>query len=295
MDNPDTNIKEIKALISMIDDPDKDIYKQIASKIFLYGNEIIPYLETAWESNPDPAVQKRIEELIHQIQLDSLKSELSLWKKQNQNDLLYGWIIVTKYKYPDLKEEDIRLELNNIRKDIWLEMNDDLTALEKVKVFNHIFYNTYGFTGNTENFHDPHNHFVNKVLETKKGNPLSLGLLYILIAQSLDIPVKGLSFPEHFILAYISQTFNPHDLKKEHEEALFYINPFSKGNAFSHQEAEWFLEQLNIEPSPDLFQPCTNSEIIERMLFSLITAYEKQQDLTKAKEVKQLFDIIIKP
>ncbi len=293
MDNSE-NIKEINALISLIDDPDKEIFKEIARKIFMYGADIIPYLESAWENSPGHEVQKRIEGLIHQIQFDNLKSELKLWKQQNVKDLLYGWIIVTKYNYPELKEEDIRLELSNIRKDIWLELNDDLTALEKIKVFNHIFYDKYGFTGNTADYHDPQNIFVNKVLETKKGNPISLGLLYVLVAQSLDIPVKGLNFPEHFVVSYTSETFNPHIYSEEADEALFYINPFSKGNVFSRQEAEWFVKQLNLELHPKYFRPSSNIDIMERLLFALITCYERIHDLGKAKEIKQLYDIIVK-
>lgn len=288
------NIREMQALTSLIDDPDNDVYKEIAKKIFMYGSDIIPYLENAWENFPDAVVQKRIEELIHKIQLQNLKAELKLWIKQNSRDLLYGSVIVAKYCYPDLTEESVKIELNNIRKEIWLELNDDLTALEKIKVFNHIFYDKYRFAGNTVNYHDPQNNFINKVFETKKGNPISLGLIYVLLSQSLDIPVKALNFPEHFILSYSSKTFNPHIFSKEADEALFFVNPFSKGNVFSRQEAEWFLKQLNIEPKPKYFRPCTNKEIIERLLFNLITSYERNHDLTKAKEVKQLFDIVLK-
>lgn len=298
MDRSDDNVKEIQALISLIDDPDVDVYNQIAKKIFIYGTNIIPYLETAWDKFPEPVVQKRIEELIHQIQFQNIKTELKLWKQENVKDLLYGWVIITKYKYPEFKEEDIKVKLNNIRKDIWLELNDDLTALEKIKVFNHVFYDSYGFKGNTVDYHNPDNSFINKVFETKKGNPVSLGLIYYLLAKSLDIPVKALNFPEHFVLAYISKILNPHlSLKETNEdnyESLFFINPFSKGNVFSRQEAEWFLTQLNIESNSKYFKSSTNNQLIERLLFGLITSYERSHDLDKAKEVKQLFDIIVK-
>ncbi len=293
MEKPD-NVREMQALISLIDDPDNDVFKEITKKIFIYGSEILPHLESAWENTIDPAIQKRIEELVHQIQFNNIRSELNSWNLQEKKDLLTGWLIISRYNYPELKEENVKLELNNIRKDIWLELNNDLTALEKIKVFNHILYDNYGFAGNVDNYHDPQNHFINKVLETKKGNPASLGLFYMLLAQSLDIPVHGINFPEHFILAYISGPVNPHTLPGKNDDILFFINAFSKGNVFSRQEAEWFLKQLNLEPKRKYFRLCSNNEIMERMLFSLITSYERNNELESAREVKKLYDIVVK-
>ncbi len=288
------NVKEMQALISLIDDPDKDVFKEITRKIFLYGLQILPYLESAWENAPDPSVQKRIEVLIHKIQFENVRSELSGWNRQVEKNLITGWLIVSRYNYSELKEESVRLELSNIRKDIWLELNDELTALEKIKVFNQIFYDSYGFSGNMDNYHDPQNNFINKVLETKKGNPVSLGVIYMLLAQSLDMPVYGISFPEHFILTYASKPLLPNDMPAKKDDFLFFINAFSKGNVFSRQEAEWFLKQLNLQTLPEYFRVCSINEIMERILFSLITSYERVNKLEKAKEVKKLYDIIVK-
>jgi len=286
------NVKEIQALLNLLDDPDKEVFNEVTKKIFLYGSQIIPHLESAWENTMEPETQKRIENLIHQIQLKDLRAELEQWKRQDEKDLLAGWILVSKYYYPELNEDKIKLEINRIRKDIWLEINDDLTAPEQIKVFNHFFYDVFGFTGDLDSYNDPHNCYINKILETRKGNPLSLGMLYLIIAESLDMPVRGVDLPEHFVLAYTAKALNPDDLDKENINVLFYINAFSKGNIFSQQEAEWFLQQLSLESDPDNLRICSKSEIMSRLLMDLITSYEKTNELAKAKELKSLYDIV---
>ncbi len=287
------NEKEIMALIKLIDDPDDNAYKEIKKNIFLYGTEIIPYLEAAWISNTDTEVQNRIQNLVHQIQFKNVESQLKQWKEQDGKDLIDGWLIITQYHYPELQDEEIKVELNRIRKDIWLELNNDLTALEQVKVFNHIFFDKYGFSGSTDHYHDPHNFYIKKVLDAKQGNPLSLGLVYMLVAQSLDMPVYGIKLPNHFFLAYYAKTSAIDDFTEKNDKALFYINAFSKGNVFSHRQAEWFLQQFNLNPRPEFFELCSNYDIILRILSSLESSYEKSNQPEKAKEIKSLYDVVI--
>ena len=69
--------KEIKALVSLLDDDDIFIVNQVEEKIISLGNLVIPFLESEWENNFNPVIQKKIEELIHTLQFDNLKSRLS--------------------------------------------------------------------------------------------------------------------------------------------------------------------------------------------------------------------------
>jgi len=286
------DIKEMNALISLVDDPDSNVFEEVAEKISQFGMKIIPFLESKWEELSDQETQSRIENIIHEIQFRDIKEQLKIWKEKDDNDLLSAWLIITQYKYPELNEEEIRLKISEIRKDIWLELNDDLTALEQIKVFNHIFYEVHGFTGDTENFYDPRNLYLKNVLENKKGNPLSLGLLYMIFAKSLDLPIYGVNLPKHFALAYTAKSFNIETLVEDKKNILFYINAFSKGVVFSQREAEWFLEQINITPKPEFFQPCSNREVLFRVLKNLSGFYEKNDELNKSKEINELYNIV---
>lgn len=285
------NKKELIALISLLDDPDEDVFDNIRNKLLSLGQEVIPDLEDAWEHSFDTVIQNRIENIIHKIQFEKIAEKLREWAKPENQNLLEGALLVARYQYPDLNEEKIKKHLEQIKQDVWLELNDNLTALEKVKVINHIFFDVHGFSGNTTNYHAPQNSYINNVLESKKGNPLSLSLLYAIVSQSLGLPVYGVNLPEHFVLAYKDIYGNvnlPTVLHPYESNVLFYINPFSKGSVFGKKEVDAFLKQLKLEPDRSYFEPCSNLDIIKRLIRNLINSYEKLGYPSKKEELKLL-------
>ena len=182
--------------------------------------------------------------------------------------------------------------MEQIQQDIWIELNTNLTAFEQVKVINHILFELYGFSGNTSDYHSPKNSFLSVVLETKKGNPLSLSLIYSIIAQNLDLPIYGVNLPHHFILAYLDRfsLYQTNDIYKT--DVLFYINPFSKGTVFSRNEIDQFLQQLKLDPKESFFQPATNAAIIRRALSNLEHSYTKMGNEKRVNEIKALIQVL---
>lgn len=286
------NRKELDALISLLDEPDRNIFNQICKKIISFGREALPALESAWEKNIEPELQKRIENLTHKIQYSVVKEELANWVNLGASNLLFAYCLVSKYQYPNINEIEIKEQINRIRQDIWLELNEDLTALEKIKVLNHIFYDIHGFKGNKADYYAPHNSYLNKVLETKKGNPLSLGILYTVLAQSLNLPVYGVNLPEHFVLAYTNELNSEKISFIDRNSVLFYINPFNKGAVFTKREIDAFINKTRYEPKESYYYPCTNTEIIRRLIANLINSYEKLGYPEKIQELKTLLDIL---
>jgi regulator of sirC expression with transglutaminase-like and TPR domain len=284
------NDSEIKALISLLDDSDKDVYTHIEERLISLGKEVIPILEDAWSGAFDAVMQQRIEHIVHKIQFDTLVEDLKLWIHTGDHDLLAGAILIARYQYPDLDIEKIYEQIANIKKDIWLEINENLTALEIVNVLNHIFFTKYGFSGNTSNYHAPQNSFINVVLESKKGNPLALSIIYEVIAQSLSLPIYGVNLPEHFILAFMDET----DLENpDVAKVLFYINAFSKGTVFGRADIDQFVKRLNLEPESSHYLPCTNRDMIQRMLRNLSNSYSKLGDTDKVDELNVMIQLFI--
>lgn len=284
------NDKDINALISLLDDPDDEIFHHIREKLLSYGNTVIPFLEKEWEEKSlESLIQKRIEEIIHNIQFNDAYNGLKQWAQEGGNDLLKGVMLVARYQYPDLDEEAIVKQIGKIKHDIWLELNPKLTALEKVRVINHIIFEVHGFSGNTVNFHAPQNSYINIVLESKRGNPLSLSILYTIVAQANGIPIYGVNLPEHFILAYATEkTDLPVPINSIDEKVMFYINPFSRGTVFGKQEVDSFLRQLKVKQIPAFYEPCSNIDMVRRLVNNLAYAYEKLGYPDKVKEVRYL-------
>ncbi len=284
------NLKEVIALITLLDDPDEDIYSEVKNRFIMLGPPAIPHLETAWENSFDALMQKRIEGIIHTIQFEALQNALKYWAGHEQDDLFRGVSIIARYQYPDLDEAKMKKQLQQIKQDVWLELHDDLTPLEKIKIVNHILFEVHQFSGNITNYHAPQNSFINVVLESKKGNPVMLSVVYALICRELNIPVYGVNLPQHFVLAYVNDLANLFDIsnKSFSDNILFYVNPFSKGLIFNRGDIDQFLKQLKMEPEDKYYLPCSNVDILKRVLNNLIFSFEKLGYVEKVAELKGL-------
>lgn len=267
---------ELKALVSLLDDDDKQIADHVQSKILSLGTEAIPFLEKEWESNLNPQIQSRIEELIHTLQYDLVKERLVEWYKSPEPDLLTGMWIVATYQYPEIELEKLRQELEQIYYEVWLEFRPELYPLDQIKIINGVIFNKLKFGANTKNFHSPGNSMINVVLESRKGNPITLCVIYMLVAQKLKLPVHGVNLPNLFILTY------------KDDNHQFYINAFNRGLIFSKQDIENYIHELHLVPQQSFFEPCPAIEIVRRALRNLIMSFEKMGEHAKAEEVKLL-------
>lgn len=286
---------KIKGLIQLLDDPDENIYDQIRSEFESIGVDVIPLLEQYWEESSDRLAVQRAENLIHSIHTKEVKQQVKTWIDLGGNNLLHGAILVAKCQYHNLNEDKIKAAINQIKQDVWIELNDNLTALEKIAVVNKVMFDIHGFMGNREDYYAPKNSFINKTLDTKTGTPLSVGLIYAVICQGLDIPVYGVNLPHHFVLAYQDdQAVAIMDKDIAEPGILFYINPFNNGTVFGKPEVKDFLIQNKIKPEQKHFIPCNNLAIIKRMVNNLIMAYQKVNKPQKSQLFSELLELFNK-
>lgn len=281
---------KLKALISLVEDPDEEVFSHVRERILEFGTEVISLLENSWmERDLGDQFRDRIADIIRDIQLEDVKRRLVVWYDSPQKDLLEGSLIIAKYQYPNLEEDKVRSEIERIRRDCWLELNDYMTAFERVRILNKIIFGVHGFTGNKENYSSPLNSYINTVIETKKGNPLSLCIVYSIVASQLNLPIFGVNLPNHFILAYIDQNGTNNFLSNANEYGvLFYINAFSKGTIFQKEDITQFLTGINQKPQTWHYEPCSNSDIIRRMLTNLIASYQQSGDAQKVEDLSEL-------
>lgn len=287
---------ELLSLISLLDDDDDEVLHHVESKLLSLGKDVIPILESQWGSIGNPDHQQKIEDIIHRIQFKQLLSDLKTWYDSPVQDLLEGVCIIARYRYPELDKQAIINELDKIRLDIWLELRYELSSYEIVRIINNILYEVHGFKGNTDHYHDPQNSFINHVLESRKGNPIMMSVIYILIAQRLQLPIFGVNLPQHFVCAYREEmkdrNFDPFnvtsDPSPEYGRVLFYINAFNKGSVFSKSNLEQFLRQIKVEPRLEYFEACNNVDIVKRVLRNLVVSYEKTGKPQKVNDVKEM-------
>ncbi len=277
---------ELQALISLIDEPDDTSFAKVKEQIFHIGTPAVPLLENAWENTFDVVIQQRIEDIIHKIQFNQLLFDLSKWAHAKDHDLMEGYILFTKYHYPSLKVDIIREELFQIKKDVWIEINENLTALEKIKVLNHILFEHHKFSIPDRRESEAKYLFLNTVLETKKGYSISIGILYTLLAQSLGMPVQGLLLPgdRYFMVWMEASADDAYRIK-------FCINPENHGGVFTKEELVVLLKRLKFPSSENFFIPLTPTALIDKMFELLSYLIVGDGDPLKQEEIMRLRDV----
>lgn len=285
--------REINALLALIDDPDEEVFHTVEKRLMSYGSPVIPQLEDLWENTIREEVQERIEMIIHRIHFIDLKSEFAQWY-QSDRELLYGALLVAKYQYPELQTIKTLQEIEKMRRNLWLEMNNFITPIEQIKIIESILYNYYKLQGSEVNYSRPEDFAVHKVIERKKGNAISNGILYVVLCGLLDIPVKAIRIPKQFVLGYFSapSLFNKDfEWSNAAEHIKFFIDPNS-GIAFSHKDVDQYFKRINVPTINSYFKPWQNADVVKILLEEFAKCFDEPSVSYKKSELMELSNLL---
>jgi regulator of sirC expression with transglutaminase-like and TPR domain len=279
--------KEISALFLLLDDPDEEVFNAVSQKIVDYGKPILPNLEHLWETTPEEPVQERIELLIHRLHYRDLTEDFRQWNVSGHHDLMLGALLACKFQYPDLSTTPVLQEIEKIRRNIWLELNNYLTPLEQINIVTSILYSYYGLKGNETNYKEPNEFLLHKTLEAKRGNQVSNGILYLMLCELLDIPVKAINIPKQFIIAYFKPGYSDENLPNPFHKIEFFIDPTS-GQVFTHQDVENYFKRVAVPPTGTYFKPQSNKKVIRQLLEEFSKCFDGGKEGHKKTELLDL-------
>jgi len=283
--------KEISALFNLIDDPDEEVFGAVSSKIVDFGKTIIPNLEHLWETTPNEHIQERIEMIIHRLHFKDLTEDFNQWSLAGHHDLLIGALLVSKFQYPDLSTSGTLLEVEKIRRNIWLELNQYLTPLEQIRIVTGILFSYYNLKGTEVAYTDINEFLIHKLIEAKRGNQLSNGILYLIICDLLDIPVKAIGVPKQFVLAYFKPGYSNEATEDYREKIEFYIDP-SNGMVFTHKDIDSYFKRIAVPAIPSYFKPLTNKKVIQYLLEEGSKCFDNEKDRYKKDELLELANLL---
>ena len=255
--------QKIKSLIFLLDEPDEHLYINIANAIVACGEQALPLLKEKLNQTTDSFLKERIEYLIDVVERHVVIDRLNLWHDKREYDLLEPYFILSKYRFPKSDWDSVGFQMIMIIEQVEKELNHNLTPLEQVRVLNHIIYDINKFKGDKVAVGNQDYYYVNKLLETHLGNPFSLGMLYCIVAERLNLPIYPVVLPHHFVLAYCKKTRHFPQL----EDVLFYINPFDNGIVLTRKDIRNYLNQLNIKSELKYFEPTRNTSVIKNIFF----------------------------
>jgi regulator of sirC expression with transglutaminase-like and TPR domain len=283
--------KEISALFHLIDDPDEEVFDAVSKKIVDYGKPIIPNLEHLWETTPSEETQTRIELLIHRLHFRDLSEDFHQWSVSGHHDLMLGALLVSKFQYPELSTTPVLQEIEKVRRNIWLELNNYLTPLEQINIVTSILYSYYGLKGGETSYQESNEFLLHKVLEAKHGNQISNGILYLILCELLDIPVKAIGVPKQFVIAYFKPGYSEENLPNPINKIEFFIDPTS-GQVFTHKDVDNYFKRIAVPPVGTYFKPQSNKRIIQQLLEELSKCFDDEKNRYKQAELIELSHLL---
>lgn len=270
--------REIKALIHLLGDDDIKTAQIARQRLIESRQEAQPFLEDA-RTSLDPHVRTRVYSILERLRLDELGERFRHFAAMPSAwiDLEEGAFLIAESGYPTINRQHYRDMLDSMAQTFKERMEEQgLKGRELIEALNHYFFEELGFTGNRDTYYDADNSYLNQVLDRRLGIPISLSLVYLLIARRLRIPVVGISMPGHFLLQY--------------NDSLF-IDAFEKGQLLNRGECVQFLMTNGFGFHPAYLSPTPTRFMLVRMLTNLIQIYSTQ-DPDRADSLSAFRDML---
>lgn len=258
----------VKALIVLLADEDSKIARVAQENLIEMGEISLPLLKAFLKEPSEPGLLERLKLCVEKIQTRHLDALFSLYACQEDEriDLETGALLVARVVDPDLDEAAVRSKLDDIAHQIEGRCKGLTEPQAVLGMVNTVLFGELKFTGNQKSYYEPENSFIHKVLERKTGIPISLGVLYLLVARRLGLPVFGVGMPGHFVVKYESPGFET------------FIDPFNAGQCLNAHECAQFLINLGYGFEPGFLAKVGTREILSRMVRNLISIYATRAD-----------------
>jgi hypothetical protein len=271
----------IKILLSLLDDSEEEVYIAVRKKLIEAVPDNLPLLEKALESSSNLIQHERLESIIDQVKTIRLGDKIVQWLHSEDKSLLEAWALISSIQKIEVPLEKVEKLIQQIVQDIWLELNDLQTSFERIAIVNHILFDTYHFELNHSDISAVETCFINNLLITRKGNPISLTVLYCIIARQLNLPLQPIGINYNMFLGYVDSTVSKEAYGEIAHPFLFFINMERKGGIVGIKEMEFFVKE-NKEYWNDRL--ILSNELLIRKLLTLIKdSYEAKGENDKSR------------
>ena len=269
---------KFKALMKLLDDEDPQVFAAVERELLDGGDEVARMLELEMD-NADTNVRKRIENLVSRIHLEKLQREydhLLDFVSHPDFPLERALYLLAKPLYPNVDFADVESELNDLANDLRKRIAVIEDPYDIVQHVNDFFLNEMGFAGNSKDYYDPDNSILHRVLQTRRGIPISLGIVYLLVGRRLNIPVFGVGAPAHFLVKFVL------------EGKEFYVDVFNGGRIMSRKDAEDSISDMGFSFEPRFLKTSSDLEILARSCRNMARAFSAIDEQPKANVLMEL-------
>lgn len=280
-------------MLKLLEDPDEQVFELIRAKILADSDMFKTYLENFHTFSLNDIAIERSEILLDEIFMTDFENRLIEILNTSNANLLEGTLLVEEYFNRDADTDSLKKEVDKVIHSIWLELNDQLTGIEKVKLIGKTLFEQMGFKKYpVKGFKPEHLSFLNCITHRKYVAP-NISLLYCIIAQEIGVPLYPVAMPGLFILSYVDAELADAVFAEKNNGSVFYIHPFDKGEFINHQIIEQYLDEKKIEKELNDFGNMSYVEYLSFYFELRILALKHKKvngfELQYANRIKEIF------
>jgi regulator of sirC expression with transglutaminase-like and TPR domain len=264
------------ALLKLLADEDSAVYRPVREKILSYGSDVIRWLQPHTLSN-DPALRRRAQDIISHFGRQAADNRFLAFclKHGEEFELEEGVWLLAQTQYPDINVEAYQALLDSFVAELRERLDLTREPKEVLTRINAYLFEELGFSGNEENYYDPENSYLNRVIDRRTGNPINLSLLYMLLARRLRLPVTGIGLPGHFICRHQSSA------------AEIFIDAFNGGKFLSKADCVQYLAHANYSLRDDCLAPVSSRRMLLRICGNLHQTYLQLQRTEETTRIQR--------
>lgn len=267
----------LDALLSLLDDQDELVYSPVKVKLLSMGPTILPKLEEALYSAGSMEHTKKLEEIISRMKREIQVAKMRQWVSNENRSLLDGWLLISSIHHPAITKEKIEQGIHKIYQDIWLEISDSMTSLEKVAVINHILFRINGFELTSIDVPRIENIVIDNLLFSRRGDVFSLTILYLILARSIHIDLLPIILANKLLLVYEDNLATSLAYGSPGDKYLFYINVAHRGSIISPKEVQ-FLYDKSQKYGKGVTGVETDISLVSKLLKFMSIIYREEGD-----------------
>ncbi|MBI4376763.1 MAG: hypothetical protein HY549_09980 [Elusimicrobia bacterium] len=272
--------KALRSLVRLLDDEDPKSLDLVRRHILDVGDPILPYLEEL-RGEQDPDLAAKADSISRELRFRQLREDFTALARAPEPDLETGAFLVARFAYPGLDPEPYVTWLDRVAAKIEQDLPPEADLLATFQQLNLFLFQALNFSGNQKHYYDPDNSYLNRVIETRRGIPVTLSVLYLLLAKRLRLPVYGVATPGHFLVALRSGAHS------------CFIDTFHRGRLMDLSDVRRMLIRSGYEFRPEFVARCSSRDIIIRMMRNLISVYEKAGSPERAERLGSLVEILL--
>jgi regulator of sirC expression with transglutaminase-like and TPR domain len=195
-------------------------------------------------------------------------------------DLERGAFLVARYAYPSLMVTSYARQLDEMAQEVQDRIGPRASGEETIKTLNRYLFTEQGFKGNTKNYYELENSYLNCVIDRRTGIPISLSTVYLLVGKRLGLPVHGIGMPGHFLVKYESDRYK------------IFVDCFNGGALLTEKNCQRFLTEAGYGFDEKYLQESPVRAILSRMIKNLLAIYAKLDDPIKNARLTKFIEIL---